>query len=374
VKNPKAKASTGFEDGATFSSKTTMCAIGMTRFPEIGEVAETLEMLVLSVPRPKKGEVVVKIAASAMHIDEIYAAQGTALGRFYGPKNVSIENPARLGSCATGKVVALGEGAQTFELGQNVIIIPSEHPQAGSWATYQCFEEKWLLAKPVTLTHVEAAAVTMAACVGWGAIGFSKAKPGDHCVVVGASGAIGVMVLQFLKTLGCRVTAVCSGKSAKFVRGYGADDVVDYTISDFADVIIAQDGACDVVFDCVGGRDIEQSAFRCLKKSGVFETVVGPRRYIGEKLLSWPKVIGVMGYIVWRMLVTRLRRGPKYTFGEKYPRLVIRDALAQVIKHDIRMPTPSVIPFEVEAIRDAVRKLQTHREKGRTVIDFSLPQ
>jgi alcohol dehydrogenase len=45
----------------------------------------------------------------------------------------------------------------------------------------------------------------MAACVAWGAIGFAKAKPGDRCVVVGAIGAIGVMVLQFLASLGCGV-------------------------------------------------------------------------------------------------------------------------------------------------------------------------
>jgi len=32
-----------------------------------------------------------------------------------------------------------------------------------------------------------------------GAIGFSNVKPGGHCVVVGASGAIGMMILQYLK-------------------------------------------------------------------------------------------------------------------------------------------------------------------------------
>lgn len=372
MKNNIHSSSTTPTGNVTFAAAMTMHAIGMTRFPEIGKVAETLEMLDLPVPRPAKGEVVVQIAASAMHIDEIYAAQGTALGRFYGPKNVSAENPAQLGSCATGKIVALGDGVQSFALGQNVIIVPSEHPQAGSWATYQCFEEKWLLVKPDSLGHVEAAAVTMAACVGWGAIRFSKAKSGDHCVVVGASGAIGLMIMCFLKSMGCRVTAVCSGKSADFARDHGADDVIDYTEADFGEVIVSDGADSDVVFDCVGGRDIEQSAFRCLKKTGVFETVVGPRQYIGQDRLSWPTVIGMMGYIVWRMLVTRLNGGPTYTFGEKYPRLVIRDALARVIEHDIRMPTPSVIPFEAEAIRDAVRKLQTHREKGRTVIDFSM--
>lgn len=344
----------------------------MTHIPKIGSVAKALEMLDLPVPHPAKGEVAVKIAASAMHIDEVYAAQGTALGRFYGPKNISPENPAQIGSWATGKVVALGDGSQGFALGQDVIIIPSEHPQTRAWATYQCFEEKWLLAKPDTLSHVEAPAVTMAACVGWAAIGFSGAKPGDHCVVVGASGAIGLMILRFLKTMGCRVTAVCSGQSADFVRDYGADDVVDYTKENFGDVIVAREGSCNVVFDCVGGRDIEQSAFRCLKKSGVFETVVGPRRYIGEERLSWPTAIGVIGYVVWRMLVTRVNGGPKYTFGEKCPRLVIQEALARVMEFDIRMPTQSVIPFEIEQIRDAVRNLQMHRSKGRTVIDFTM--
>lgn len=72
------------------------------------------------------------------------------------------------------------------------------------------------------------------------------------------------------------------------------------------------------------------------------------------------------------MLITRLNGGPKYTFGEKYPRLVIQEAMAQLLQHDIRMPVSTTIPFEIEVIKDAVRALVTHRSKGRTVIDFTL--
>lgn len=355
-----------------FASATLMHAVGMTRFPEIGKVADELKMLNIPVPRPASGEVAIRIAASSMHIDEIFAAQGTALGRFYGPKNVSETNPALIGSCATGTVVGLGDGADKFKVGDDVIIIPSEHPQGGSWATYQCFGEQWLMPKPLELSYVEAAAVVMASCVAWGSIGFAKVKPGDHCVVVGASGAIGVMVLQFLKSLECHVTAVCSAASADFVRKYGADEVVDYTKDDFGDVAKAKGITYDAVFDCVGGRGIEGSAFRSLKKSGTFETVVGPKQYIGEVKLSWPAFAGVMGHIVWRMIITRLKGGAKYTFGEKYPRLVIHDAMAQLLKHDIRMPVPQTIPFEINAIKGAVLKLVSHREKGRTVIDFGV--
>lgn len=356
-----------------YKNTVNMSAIGITDYPEIGKVPDHLKMLSVPTPRPSANEVVVKLCASAMHIDEIYAAQGTALGRFYGPKNVSEDNPALLGSCATGQVVGLGKGTSKFEIGDDVIIIPSEHPQSGSWATYQCFGEQWLMHKPAELSHVEAAAVTMAACVAWGAIGFAKVKSGDRCAVVGASGSIGVMVLQFLKSLDCHVTAVCSGASVKFVREHGADEVVDYTQSDFGDVT-NEDEKYDVVFDCVGGRQIEDSAFRSLKRSGTFETVVGPKQYIGEEKLSWLEFLGVMGHIVWRMIFTRIGKGPKYTFGEKYPRLIIHDAMRQLLEHDIRMPVSKTIPFDIDAVINAVRSITKHREKGRVVIDFNLTE
>lgn len=355
-----------------YDSATSMQAIGMTQFPKIGAVADTLEMLTVPVPRPASGEVAIRIAASAMHIDEIYAAQGTALGRFYGPKNVSKSNPALLGSCATGKIVAVGAGASKFDIGDEIIVIPSEHPQAASWAEYQCFAEKWIMHKPPELTHVEAAAATMASCVAWGAIGFAKPKPGDCCLVVGASGAIGVMIMQFLKSLGCHVTAVCSGASASFSRAYGADAHVDYTQVDFADHATSHGIEYDLVFDCVGGREVEASAYRSLKKSGAFLTVVGPKQYIGQEKLSWPAITRVLGHIALRFAITRLNGGPKYFFGEKYPRLVVADAMAQLLKHNIRMPVPETIPFANDAVKTAVEKLLTHREKGRTVIDFGL--
>ena len=357
---------------ATYSNATSMRAIGMTTFPKIGRVADSLEMLKVSVPRPGNDEIAVRLSASSMHIDEIYAAQGTALGRFYGPKAVSKAEPHILGSSVSGTIVALGKDVERFAIGDDVIAIPSEQMELGSWAEYRCIGESWVMPKPPVLSHVEAAAVTMACCVAWGAIRFAKVNNGDRCVVVGASGAIGVMILQYLKSMDCYVTAVCSGASDAFVRNFGADEVVNYTKEDFGDVAVANNEKYDAVFDCVGGRDIEESSFKVLKKSGVFETVVGPLQYIGERKLSWPAFIKVVLYIGWRMLVTRLGDGPRYTFGEKYPRLVIDGAMEQLLKHEIRMPVPETVPFEVSAVTGAVRSLITHRNQGRTVIDFDL--
>jgi len=85
-----------------YNASPEMQAVGRVNHPEIGQVARESQILQVPTPLPGKWDVTVKIAASSTRIDEIYAAQGTALGRFYGPKIVSSTNPARIGSCATG--------------------------------------------------------------------------------------------------------------------------------------------------------------------------------------------------------------------------------------------------------------------------------
>ena len=205
-----------------------MNAIALTRLPDAGHVADALEMVRIPVVRPTPNEVAIRLRASSMHIDEVNAAQGTALGRFYGPRIASPDVPHVLGSSVAGIVVGLGSCVNQFSLGDEVIVIPDHQMETGSWADYRCVPQERVMLKPAELSHVEAAAITMAACVAWGAIGYSKAQAGHHCIVVGASGAIGIMVLQYLKTLGCKVTAVCSGKNAELVRRKGADTVVDY--------------------------------------------------------------------------------------------------------------------------------------------------
>lgn len=353
-----------------FLSALEMKAVGMTEMPAVGKVSSGLRLLRIKTPRPGKGQVAIALRASAMHIDEIYAAQGTCLGRFFGPKKISTGTPYVLGSSVSGTVVALGSDATKFKVGEEVVVIPNETGEFGSWADYRCVDQKMVMLKPEALSHIEAAAATMASCVAWGSIGLAKVKAGSHCVVVGASGSIGIMILQFLKSLGCHVTAVCSGASASFVREHGADEVVDYTTHDFGAHLRDSGRLQDVVFDCVGGRDIEASAFAALRPTGKFATVVGPQKYIGEEKLSWWRFGKVMAYIGYRMVST-LFRGPRYIFGEKYPRLVVESAMQEVVGHGIRMPVQDVIPFELASVVAAVELLTTHRAKGRIVIDFS---
>lgn len=329
-----------------------------------------MRWLTMPIPRPGPDEVVVEPRASTMHIDEIYAAQGTALGRLFGPQEPSKSEPLILGSALSGTIAALGSNVKDLRVGDDVIAIPKSVPEFGGWASYRCLLRSKVRRKPRELNHNHAAALAMAATVGFSVTEKAQVAKGDHCVVVGASGAIGAMVLQFLKSRGCLVTAVCSAKNETLVRELGADHVVDYSQRCFADVASARQQQFDAVFDCVGGRQIEQAAFRVLRATGRFITVVGPVAHIGEQRLPVGGLLRVIAYMLRRILTTRLRSGPRYVFCATNSEAVLDKALAYAIHHGIRMPIDETIPFELNAIKGAVRRLQTHRVAGRIVIEF----
>ena len=353
-----------------YQSATQMNAIAMTDFPVVGKVIDCLKMIKVPVPQPQEGEVVIKMCASALYADELHAAQGTALGRFFGPKTISETEPYIMGSSVSGIIVGLGEKVTNLSIGQEIISIPSQTPVHGVWAKYCCLKQERIMQKSEDFSFVEAAGIKMPACVSWGAITYGNINQEDHALVIGASGGLGIMTVQFLKSLGAHVTGVCSGKNTKMVLDHGADEVVDYTINDFADLAIKNNQRYDCIFDFVGGIDAEKSGFRALKKSGNFITVTGPLKFIGEKKLSWLQLSRVFFHITIKS-ISSLISGPRYIFGEMNPSKTIYPAISHAVKHQIKIPISQEIPFEIEPVKKALRLVLSHRSKGRIVINFS---
>ncbi|MES0488961.1 MAG: alcohol dehydrogenase catalytic domain-containing protein [Leptospirales bacterium] len=166
--------------------------------------------------------------ASTLHVDDIALAQGTALGRFYGPKQVSKENAYVMGSNFSGVIIAKGEKVTEFKIGDEVIGIPGTTDEHGSWATYRCLDKKHIRLKPTELSHQEVVAMIIAGCVAYGMILYSEIKKGDQCLVLGASGGIGSVVVQMLKAKGAIVTSLCSTRNVAAVKSNGADFIIDY--------------------------------------------------------------------------------------------------------------------------------------------------
>jgi len=115
--------------------------------------------------------------------------------------------------------------------------------------------------------------------------------------------------------------------------------------------------------------DAEESGLRALKKSGKYITVTGPIRFIGENRLSYFQVYKVFSHVIFKSIFSRIF-GPRYIFGEMKPSKTIYPAISNAVKHQIKIPV-SQVPFEVEAVKEALKLVLSHRAKGRIVIDFS---
>ena len=124
---------------------------------------------------------------------------------------------------------------------------PAEHEVSAS----TCHEQ---VRKPGNISFSEAAGVSLAGLTAYTAmVDTCGMKAGHRVLVNGGTGGVGIWAVQIAKATGCYVVATCSGQNIERVKGYGADEGVDYKQDDmFAD--LAQrygndDKKFDVVFD-----------------------------------------------------------------------------------------------------------------------------
>jgi NADPH:quinone reductase-like Zn-dependent oxidoreductase len=96
----------------------------------------------------------------------------------------------------------------------------------------------------------------------------AKLQSGEHLLVHGGAGAVGAFVIQLARRRGAYVTATASAGNAEFVRGLGADQVIDYRAVPFEEEV----REVDVVFDGVGGETLRRS-WGVLKGSGRLVTI-----------------------------------------------------------------------------------------------------
>ncbi|KAF2646140.1 NAD(P)-binding protein, partial [Massarina eburnea CBS 473.64] len=101
---------------------------------------------------------------------------------------------------------------------------------------------------------------------------------GKRVLVLGAAGGVGLMAVQFGKLVGAYVVGTCSAGNGAFVRGYGADEVVDYHVTGLAEYVDGDgdgdgNGKFDLVLDCVGGESM-MDGWNAVRPRGTYISVV----------------------------------------------------------------------------------------------------
>ncbi len=338
-----------------------MKALGFNRPLEIGELKNELTLLEVPVPEPQPKQLLIKIHASCINIDDIHAAEGTFLGGLL-PFKASKENPCIPGVDVAGTVVKTGKDVSVFKEGDEVLgfLMPKGN---GSWAEYCCIPEKTALKKPSGYTFEEAAACAIGGKTAANGVMSAAVSKGQSCLVIGASGGIGTLIVQILNTKGASVTGVCSSRNVELVKSIGAEKVIDYTKGPFEKQL--KEIKFDRVIDCIGGKDTEAQAMKILKKNGRFVTLCGPDKYIGETRNSKWEIFKMFSYISLRAFISMLIR-PRYIMAgigsspEPIENLIL--------KNSIKPPIDQKLYLDEKSVRDGITYVASHRARGKVVI------
>lgn len=223
---------------------------------------EVVGIKALPDPVPAPGQVLVRVeAATVCAPDWRYRRADPPLIRIM----TGLIRPAKdkvLGFEFAGRVAALGDGVTRFAVGDSVF--GSVGVGMGAHAELLCVKAGTnVQARPARLTPAEAAAIPYGGTTALHFLRKAGVTAGDEVLIYGASGGIGVSMIQLAKHFGARVTAVTSARNQDFVRSLGADRAIDYATTDFS----AEGARYAIVADCVGKATFAQCR-RATKRGG----------------------------------------------------------------------------------------------------------
>jgi len=171
------------------------------------------------------------------------------------------------------------EGHRDFKPGDTVFGV-CEVPREGAYAERLAIREEIVARKPDGLSHVECAAAALAGITALVSIEDTlRLRPGETILVHGGAGGVAGFAIQIARHLGARVISTASAANHEYVRGLGADELIDYRTQDFTKVV----SGCDAVFDTVGG-DVTQRSFAVLRPGGRIASVAAGARPPGNTL------------------------------------------------------------------------------------------
>jgi len=217
----------------------------------------------VAVPRPEPGlsELLVRVHAAGLNPTDW---GHRAFPIFLGPP------PFTLGWDVSGVVEATGFGVTLFKPGDEVFgMLPYPHG-VGSHAEYVTGPARAFATKPGNLDHVQAGALPLAALTAWQALNdTAHLEAGQRVLIHAAAGGVGHLAVQIAKARGAYVIGTASAKNHDLLRGLGADELIDYTTTDFAAAV----ADADVVLDTVSG-DYPARSLRTLRPGGLLVSLL----------------------------------------------------------------------------------------------------
>jgi len=203
------------------------------------------------VPKPRAGEVLVKLAAAGVNRPDVFQRQGN----YPPPPGAS----PILGLEIAGTVVALGDGVRDPALGDRVCALVT----GGGYAEYCAAPAPQCLPVPAGFSMVEAAGLPETFFTVWSNVFMrGRLQPGETILIHGGSSGIGTAAIQLAHHFGARVVATAgSDKKCDACRRLGADEAINYRTTDFVKRVKELTGGkgVELVLDMVGGDYLQRN-------------------------------------------------------------------------------------------------------------------
>ena len=237
-------------------------------FETYGE-PDVLQIREVALPAPGPGQVRVAIYAAGTNPVDTGSRRGTTWS--------GVRAPAIPGCEASGVIDAVGPGVRQFAPGDEVYyMVDVLNNQRGTYAQYHVVDATIIARKPYALSHVEAAAIPLAAGTAYETIVRRLAlAQGEWVLMYGAAGGVGTFALQFAVAQGVQVIAVARTHHHGLLQELGAVACLDYTTQDVLVEAEARAGRkLDAVVDFVGGEALAQS-LGVMRPYGRVASIVG---------------------------------------------------------------------------------------------------
>lgn len=169
-------------------------------------------------------------------------------------------------------------------------MLPYPHG-VGSHAEYVTGPARAFVPKPSEVDHVQAGAIPLAALTAWQAlVDTAQVRAGQRVLIHAAAGGVGHLAVQIAKARGAHVIGTASAGKHEFLRGLGADELIDYREVDFVEAV----SDVDVVLDTIAG-DYRSRSLRTLRPGGLLVSILP---YAGDELAAEAEELGVRAEIL----------------------------------------------------------------------------
>jgi NADPH:quinone reductase-like Zn-dependent oxidoreductase len=318
---------------------------------------DALQLTDMPVPIVLDNDVLVEIHAASVNLldSKIKSGEFKAL--------LAYKLPLVLGHDVAGVVVKVGANVRRFKVGDEVYARPADY-RVGAFAEFIAIHENDVARKPNNVSMEEAASIPLVGLTAWQAL-VEKAhlQKGQKVFIQAGSGGVGTFAIQLAKHLGATVATTASAANADWLKGLGADVVVDYKTQDFETLLRNY----DVVLNSQDTKTLHKS-LSTLKAGGQLISISGPpdAQFASEAGLPW-FMKGVMSLLSYKIRKAAKQRQINYAFLFMKAQGKQLEKITALIEAGVIHPVVDKV-FAFDQTNEALAYVESGRAKGKVVV------